>query len=104
MFKALQQYIRSLGVVMLLGSSVLAPSGAIAEQNPGITESALVVAGGGISLQQAAGKARKQHGGKVIKAETVSQGGRKVHQIRLVKDGRVSTVNIDAASGGEISR
>ena len=64
----------------------------------------LILAGGTVSLQGAAAKAKQSHGGKVVKAETKSRGGKQIHHIRLVKDGRVKTILIDAATGKELSR
>jgi uncharacterized membrane protein YkoI len=54
----------------------------------------------GISLDEAIARARRQSDGKVISAETVPQGGRNVHRIRiLTRDGRVKRMQYDAASG-----
>lgn len=60
------------------------------------------LAGGGLTLQQAAAKARQQQGGKVVKAETRSSNGKPVHHIRIVKDGRVKTLIFDAATGKKL--
>ncbi len=55
---------------------------------------------GGISLSQATQIALQQNPGRVVRAETVDRGGRRVHRIRILgSDGRVSTVRIDADSG-----
>lgn len=54
----------------------------------------------GISLQQAVQIALRQHEGRVVRAETISRNGRRVHEIRILgDDGRVRTVRIDAQSG-----
>jgi uncharacterized protein (TIGR02266 family) len=38
--------------------------------------------------------------GRVVRAETVNQGGRRVHEIRILgDDGRVRTVRVDAETG-----
>lgn len=104
MLKALQVSARTLGILISLGGSLLISPGAAAALQASLPPAVQVVAGDGVSLQQAASRARKQHGGKVVKAETVTLQGREVHQIRLVNGGRVSTVIIDAASGQEITR
>lgn len=65
-------------------------------------EPALELAAGAVTLQQAAAKVRKQHGGKVVKAETRTRNGKPVHHIRIVKDGRVKTLIIDAATGNTL--
>jgi len=54
----------------------------------------------GISLSQATQLALRQNPGRVVRAETVDRGGRRVHQVRILgADGRVRTVSIDASSG-----
>lgn len=54
----------------------------------------------GISLDEAIARARRDADGKVISAETVRQGNRSVHRIKiLTRDGRVKRLRYDAASG-----
>jgi hypothetical protein len=49
----------------------------------------------GQSLQEAARQAARQHDAKVLSAQTVQDGNRKVHVIKLLtKDGVVKTVRI----------
>ena len=60
--------------------------------------------GGGISLQDAINMALARHpGGRVVRATTVNEGGRRVHQIRIVlpadEGGRVVTMRFEAGSG-----
>ncbi len=43
----------------------------------------------GMSLSQAIQSVRNSTGGKVISAETKVQGGREVHHIKVLKDGKV---------------
>jgi len=53
-----------------------------------------------ISLDEAVAMVQDRYNAKVVKAETVEQRGHLVHRIRLLSaDGRVWTVNVDAASG-----
>ena len=53
-----------------------------------------------LSLQEAVGKARRQFGGKVIKADPVHLQGRNAYRIRMMRpDGRVREVMLDAHSG-----
>lgn len=55
--------------------------------------------GSGVNLVQASEIAREQLGGEVIRAElTRFQGGR-VYKVRLLEQGRVRDVLIDAANG-----
>jgi len=67
---------------------------------PDESETSLHTAQGGISLSQATQIALQQNPGRVVRAETVDRGGRRVHQIRILgADGRVRTVRVDAGSG-----
>jgi uncharacterized membrane protein YkoI len=55
---------------------------------------------GGVSLAQATSMAQGRYQGRVVRAETVQQGDRLVHEIRILgDDGRVRTVRIDAQNG-----
>ena len=54
----------------------------------------------GVSLDQAVEMAQRRYRAKAVKAETVQQGERRVHQIRLLSaDGKVWNVRVDAESG-----
>ena len=54
----------------------------------------------GISLDEAVQRAQSRYGAKAVKAETVYNGGRRVHQIRLLSpDGKVWMVRVDAETG-----
>ena len=53
-----------------------------------------------VSLDQAVEIAQRRYRAKAIKAETVRQGERRIHQIRLLgADGKVLNVRVDAESG-----
>lgn len=55
---------------------------------------------GAVSLAQATELARSRFPGQVVRAETESRGGRRIHNIRILgTDGRVRTVRIDAQTG-----
>lgn len=49
----------------------------------------------GMSLSQAIQSVRNRTGGKVISAETKIQGGREVHHIKVLKDGKVKTHKVN---------
>ena len=49
----------------------------------------------GMSLSQAIQSVRNRTGGKVISAETKVQGGREVHHIKVLKDGKVKTYKVN---------
>jgi uncharacterized membrane protein YkoI len=54
----------------------------------------------GISLDQAVQMAQSRYQAKAVRAQTVDNGGRRVHQIRLLSaDGKVLNVTIDAETG-----
>jgi len=58
---------------------------------------------GGISLDEAVAKARRNNKGKVLSAETTRSDGRKVHRIKiLTKDGRVKRIRVDARTGKKL--
>jgi uncharacterized membrane protein YkoI len=61
---------------------------------------AFIAQRGGLSLAQATAIAQSRYQGKIVRAETVQEGGRVIHVIRILgDDGRVRTVRIDAATG-----
>ena len=68
-----------------------------AQEEPGVT---LHATQGGISLSQATRVAQQQYPGRVVRAETVERGGRRIHEVRILGgDGRVRTIRVDASSG-----
>jgi uncharacterized membrane protein YkoI len=55
----------------------------------------------GVSLNDAVQQVRRETGGRVLSAETVNQGGRTVHRIKvLTPSGQVRVVVVDAQSRG----
>lgn len=53
-----------------------------------------------ISLDRAVEMAQSRYRAKAVKAETISSGDRRVHQIRLLSpEGKVWTVRVDAETG-----
>jgi uncharacterized membrane protein YkoI len=53
-----------------------------------------------ISLDQAVEMAQRRFRAKAVRAETVQNGERRIHQIRLLSaEGKVWTVRVDAQSG-----
>lgn len=59
-------------------------------QYPGESE-LRVTQSDGMSLSQATESVRRRTGGRVLSAETKIQGGREMHYIKVVKDGKVKT-------------
>jgi uncharacterized membrane protein YkoI len=55
----------------------------------------------GISLQQAVEIAMRERPGRVVRAVTVTAGGMRVHEVRILLDegGRVVTIRVDARTG-----
>ena len=61
---------------------------------------AFIAQRGSLSLAQATAIVQGRFQGRVVRADTVEQGGRVVHVIRIVgDDGRVRTVRVDAETG-----
>ncbi|MEM8982901.1 MAG: hypothetical protein AAGC71_07745 [Pseudomonadota bacterium] len=84
----------------LLLAVASAPTPAIAA---GIGESPAIhlAQSGGRTLEQAIDSVRRQYGGRIISANTVVQGGREVHVIRvLTAEGNVKTVRIPGRNRG----
>lgn len=55
----------------------------------------------GMSLNQAVQQVQRETGGRVLSADTVNQGGRAVHRIKvLTPSGQVRVMTIDAQSRG----
>jgi uncharacterized membrane protein YkoI len=53
-----------------------------------------------VNLNQAVQQAQQQSGGRVLSADTVSQGGRAVHRVKvLTPSGEVRVYTIDAGGG-----
>ncbi|MEJ1960696.1 MAG: PepSY domain-containing protein [Gammaproteobacteria bacterium] len=60
----------------------------------------IVVADGGMSLDQAVSMVEKRFKARVVRTEVRTEGNRKVYVLRLLNDaGRVWTVRVDASSG-----
>ncbi|MBP0047181.1 PepSY domain-containing protein [Marinobacterium sp. AK62] len=79
---------------------LLSGAGSLAAEPLTLEPSRADPAGGtGVNLVEASEIARQQLGGEVIKAELAHVGGGRVYKVRLLEDGRVRDVMIDAASG-----
>lgn len=90
--------IRRLSAALILLFAVMA-DGAIAA-SPWSAEGLRPVAergGSGMSLDQAVQQVRRDTGGRILQAETVQEGGRTVHRIKvLTPDHRVRIIRIPA--------
>jgi len=61
----------------------------------------LLADGGGKSLNEAVEQVRRQYkDGRIISAETKVSGGREVHHIRVMVDGKVKTVKVNGRKRG----
>jgi uncharacterized membrane protein YkoI len=77
-----------------------AGSGFAPERAPDRAPDTRIAQRGSLSLAQATAIAQGRFQGRVVRAETVQEGGRTVHVIRILgDDGRVRTVRVDAESG-----
>jgi uncharacterized membrane protein YkoI len=55
---------------------------------------------GGMSLDEAVRMVESRYRARAVKAETVNNGGRRIHEIRLLNaEGRVWKVRVDAETG-----
>lgn len=59
----------------------------------------LLLAQNSIDLKQAVEIARRAFGGEVVKADEIMRNGQRLFQVRLVNNGRVRDVLVDALSG-----
>jgi hypothetical protein len=95
------------GVAAGLAVALLAAgSSAVARPRPELPEHTAIESlrpaqrGGGVTLAQASSMAQSRYQGRVVRAETVQVGDRRVHEIRILgEDGRVHIVRIDAETG-----
>lgn len=87
-------------VVILLSVALLATAGLPSDAHAGRHGQWLAQRsddGGGMSLNQAVQQVQRDTGGRVLSAETVGQGNRRVHRIKvLLPSGRVRVVTVDA--------
>lgn len=91
----------ALGVLGL--SAVLAISPAVSAQPAANLLTPIQIAASSISLQQAVAQVKKQYGGRVLKAESVSIKGKAGYRIRMMNDGRIREFLVDASSGKLLS-
>jgi uncharacterized membrane protein YkoI len=91
--------LRLILIAAALSFTLASNAGARAHERPG----ASVFQAGGVSLDQAIAMVQSRYGAKVMRANTVEEGGRTVHYIRLMStdSSRVWTVRVDAATGRE---
>ena len=71
----------------------------VAPLHAGAAQAASVLAQNSVDLKRAVEIARQAFGGEVVKAEEVMRSGQRLFQIRLVNNGRVRDVLVDAVSG-----
>lgn len=71
----------------------------VAPLQAGAAQAASVLAQNSVDLKRAVEIARQAFGGEVVKAEEVMRSGQRLFQIRLVNNGRVRDVLVDAVSG-----
>jgi uncharacterized membrane protein YkoI len=90
------------------GLIILLAAGAVVTEAlgfPGGPVHVAQAANGGISLDEAVSRVRRQTQGKILSAETVRSDGRSVHRIKvLTQDGRVERLLIDAQNGRPAAR
>jgi len=90
---------RSLLKILLICFAFAIPLTVQAEASQG--RGIQLVQGGGKTLNEAVEQVRRQYkDGRIISAETKVSGGREVHHIRVMVDGKVKTVKVNGRSRG----
>lgn len=87
------------GLAVVFGLSALITVEAQDTVLDNATASIVQPSSSGVDLVKASAIAQQAHGGEVIKAELTRYQGGRVYMVRLLDDGRVRDVLIDAASG-----
>lgn len=78
-----------------------APSGAFAARDGSFLSARRDGGETGVSLNTAVQQVQRETGGRVLSADTVHQGGRPVHRIKvLMPSGQVRVVTVGAQAGG----
>ena len=94
-------FLRLFATALLLLAQAAADSGSVKAQNlvdPRGRDSAYQ--SGGMSLDEAVRMVESRYRARAVKAETINNGGRRVHEIRLLNaDGKVWKVRVDADTG-----
>jgi len=86
-------------LAVLLIYPALSPAEVSVAENPGATVNfkPIVLAKGGITLEQAAARVKRKTGGRILSADVVKQEGRKVYRIKvLLPSGNVRIVIVSA--------
>ncbi|MCV6590812.1 MAG: PepSY domain-containing protein [Marinobacterium sp.] len=93
--------LRHTAASLALTALIITPGNTVAAAGP----QSLQLSERTLSLQEAVSQARRQFGGKVIKAYPLHLKGRHVYRIRMMRpDGRVREVMLDAHSGKPLRR
>lgn len=88
---------RTLLKILLISLMLSSPTLVLAAPPQGM----LVAQGGGKSLNEAVEQVRRQYpNGRIISAETKVSGGREVHHVRVMVDGKVKTVRVNGRKRG----
>lgn len=82
-------------LVLVLGMTPVAPAQATPTSPP------VLLARGGVSLDQAVEQVRRQTGGRILDARTVGSGNRAQHRIKvLLPSGKVRIITVPAGGNG----
>lgn len=88
----MKQLTTALLLLLALGANA-----ALAESAWHDHEPIIVAQASGMSLDQAVAKVRRETGGRILSAETVSEDGKKVHRIKvLTRDNKVRVITLPA--------
>jgi hypothetical protein len=85
--------------ILLISFALLSPL--LVHAGADRTAPIMMADGGGKTLNQAVEQVRRQYPeGRIISAETKVSGGREVHHIRVMVDGKVKTVTVNGNKRG----
>ena len=85
----------SLAIMLLVAAAFLPLQADALEQRFDAGSTVVLAQGNCMSLSQAIESVRRRTGGQVLSAETRVQGGREVHHIKVLKDGKVRTHKVN---------
>ena len=83
-------------LLALVTAEAMASAGRIADLDRAYNSAATTLQANCVSLSEAVDRVRRQHGGRIISAETRRSGNRDVHHIKvLTPDNKVKTVRVN---------
>ena len=88
--------IRHFSIIIALSSSMGLFAANATASTFAASQSSIMIAKNSVNAQQAAKRAQKQHGGRVLSVKLHGDSDTPYYAVKLIKDGKVSIVNIPA--------